>query len=71
MGVKSIAAGGMFSDSKTVNRITEPIKKYGMDRVAVAPAAQAAARVTNFEEELKTKRKSTAPAVGIGANLIN
>ena len=51
MGAKGLLSGGMLSDSKTVKQVTDPVKQYGMG------AAPAAAKVSNFEQELKNKRK--------------
>jgi len=65
MGVKGLLGGGMLSDSKSVKKVTDPVKTYGMG------AAPAAAKVSNFEETLKAKRKSSNSALGVGANLIN
>ena len=65
MGAKGILSGGMLSDSKTVKQVTDPVKQYGMG------SAPAAAKISNFEQELKTKRKKSTGATGFGSNLIN
>lgn len=65
MGAKGLLSGGMLSDSKTVKQVTDPVKQYGMG------AAPAAAKVSNFEQELKNKRKKASGAVGFGTNLLS
>ena len=65
MGAKGLLTGGMLSDSKTVKKVTDPVKQYGM---GTAPAM---AKASNFEQELKRKRKTSGSALGVGANLLN
>ena len=65
MGVKGILGGGMLSDSRTVKQVTDPVKQYGMG------AAPAAAKVSNFEQAIKDKRKKSTGVAGFGSNLIS
>jgi len=65
MGAKGILTGGMMSDSKTVKQVTDPVKQFGM---GTAPSV---AKASNFEAELKRKRKTSGTTLGIGSNLIN
>ena len=65
MGVKGILGGGMLSDSKSVKKVTDPVKQYGM---GTAPAV---AKASNFEQEIKRKRKTSGSSLGVGANLLN
>jgi len=66
MGVKGILGGGMLSDSKTVGKVTQPVKQYGIGGVSTAN------QVTNFDKEILAKKKKAAGAAGaIGSTLIN
>lgn len=65
MGVKGILGGGMVSDSKTVKRVTDPVKQYAMG------AAPAQAQTSNFEQEIKDRQKKVSGAAGFGSKLIS
>jgi len=54
----------MFSKSKTVNKVTQPIKEYGMG------AASTVNEKTNFDKKLKSKKDQPA-AGGVASKLWN
>jgi hypothetical protein len=61
MGAKGILGGGMLSDSKSVKQVTDPVKKYGMGGI---PAMS-----SNFEEDIKSRKKGNKDKVNGAAGL--